>query len=184
MESDLCPLSAGLTLVTGPSRSGKSRWAEHLVADLPKVTYVATSMCRPDDINWHERLRRHRLRRPSHWGFVECGPNLLSLLEDPPNHALLIDSLGGHVAQHLNLSNSAWRIQCEYWPRLSVRLCHPVVLVIEETGWGVVPATAAGCLFRERLGELAQCLDNLSHCSWLVIQGRALKLTSLGLKVP
>ena len=184
MASNLYPLSAGLTLVSGPSRSGKSRWAEHLVSNLPKVTYVATSAHQPDDMDWHERMRKHRLRRPSHWKLVECGPDLLSLLRNPPSHALLIDSLGGYVAQQLSTSNSAWSIQCEQWPGLTAQLRHPVVLVIEEIGWGVVPNTSAGYLFRERLGELAEYLSNLSKCSWLVIQGRALELTSLGLKVP
>ena len=30
------------TLVTGPSRSGKSRWAEYIIRHQNKVTYIAT----------------------------------------------------------------------------------------------------------------------------------------------
>ena len=43
-------LPPGLILVTGPSRSGKSRWAEHLVEQQSNVTYVATSAPRPNDV--------------------------------------------------------------------------------------------------------------------------------------
>ena len=58
------------------------------------------------------------------------------------------------------------------------------VLVIEETGWGVVPPTAIGGLFRDRLGALAQRLDRQAVASWLVVQGRALDLHALGVPVP
>ena len=47
-----------------------------------------------------------------------------------------------------------------------------VVIVIEETGWGVVPATAIGGTFRDRQGELAQVLERHADASWLVVQGR------------
>ena len=57
-------------------------------------------------------------------------------------------------------------------------------MVIEETGWGVVPPTAIGGLFRDRLGALAQRLDRQAVASWLVVQGRALDLHALGVPVP
>ena len=57
------------------------------------------------------------------------------------------------------------------------------VVVIEETGWGVVPPTAIGGLFRDRLGSLAQALEKHSQRSWLVVQGRALDLHALGIPV-
>ena len=58
------------------------------------------------------------------------------------------------------------------------------VLVIEETGWGVVPPTRIGGLFRDRLGALAQCLQTQADQSWLVLQGRAINLGELGQLVP
>ena len=58
------------------------------------------------------------------------------------------------------------------------------VLVIEETGWGVVPPTRIGGLFRDRLGSLAQALDRVANAAWLVLQGRALDLHGLGHLVP
>ena len=58
------------------------------------------------------------------------------------------------------------------------------MLVIEETGWGVVPPTRIGGLFRDRLGALAQQLDRAADAAWLVLQGRALDLHRLGQLVP
>ena len=58
-----------LILVSGPSRGGKSRWAESLLAEDPCVIYIATGTKRDDDPAWVERLRIHRERRPPHWSF-------------------------------------------------------------------------------------------------------------------
>ena len=60
----------------------------------------------------------------------------------------------------------------------------PTVVVVEETGWGVVPATKIGGLFRDRQGWLDQRLEQQAADSWLVVQGRALNLTQLGILVP
>lgn len=174
-----------LILVSGPSRSGKSRWAEHLLGHHNAVTYVATSDPRPEDPAWQERLRQHRLRRPEAWQLLECGPALASGLETiAADRALLIDSLGGFVASHLEQADTQWHASvADLLSALKIRK-QPVVLVIEETGWGLVPPTAIGGLFRDRLGALAQRLEGLSSRSWLVVQGRAIDLHQVGLRVP
>ena len=71
-----------LVLVSGPSRGGKSRWAEHLMSEAVDVTYVATAPDRPDDQDWQTRLALHRRRRPSHWHLLESGAELSMLLGD------------------------------------------------------------------------------------------------------
>ena len=174
-----------LILVSGPSRSGKSRWAEHLLGHHNAVTYVATSDPRPEDPAWQERLRQHRLRRPEAWQLLECGPALASGLETiAADRALLIDSLGGFVASHLEQADTQWHASvADLLSALKIRK-QPVVLVIEETGWGLVPPTAIGGLFRDRLGALAQRLEGLASRSWLVVQGRAIDLHQVGLRVP
>ena len=178
-------LDGQLILVNGPSRGGKSRWAEHLLADSVAVTYVATSARRPDDLEWQKRLQLHRDRRPSHWTLLECEAELSrSLAQIPSNSDVLIDSLGGFVAWHLDARD-------QQWDGLVARLVEDLtarkgrcVVVIEETGWGVVPPTAIGGLFRDRLGALAQRLDAHATRSWLVLQGRAVDLHALSCPVP
>ena len=174
-----------LILVSGPSRSGKSRWAEHLLGHHAAVTYVATSDPRSDDPAWQERLRLHRQRRPEAWQLLECGPALASGLETiAADRALLIDSLGGFVAWHLEQAEAQWHATVvDLLSALKTRT-QPVVLVIEETGWGLVPPTVIGGLFRDRLGALAQRLEGLASRSWLVVQGRAIDLHQVGLRVP
>lgn len=179
---DLVP---GLVLVTGPSRSGKSRWAEHLVQQQPEVTYIATSAPRPNDERWQQRIARHQQRRPEHWSVVECGADLSGAMHSiPPNQTLLIDALGGFTASHLDLDADEWLTVIDTLLRALSERSQPVVIVIEETGWGVVPATAIGGTFRDRQGELAQVLERHADASWLVVQGRAVDLHSIGVAVP
>ena len=182
---DPLPDLRGLVLVTGPSRGGKSRWAEHLVEPRNPVSYVATSDPRPDDPAWQERIRLHRDRRCSDWSVIESGADLADALNTiPPCHTVLVDALGAFTAWHLETTADVWmQRQAELISSLQNRR-QPVVIVIEETGWGVVPATVMGGRFRDRQGRLAQQLEMIASKSWLVVQGRALDLHSLGRSVP
>ena len=176
-----------LILVSGPSRGGKSRWAESLLADDPFVIYIATGMKREHDPAWLERLRIHRERRPSHWRLLEPGPGpdlIQSLKTIDATQSVLVDSLGGFVAGLLDLDNAAWSEHCEDLIASLRHLSSKCVVVIEETGWGVVPPTQIGGLFRDRLGQLAQQLDQIADVSWLVLQGRVVDLRSISHPVP
>ncbi|WP_259725252.1 bifunctional adenosylcobinamide kinase/adenosylcobinamide-phosphate guanylyltransferase [Synechococcus sp. CS-1332] len=172
--------------MSGPSRGGKSRWAEHLAAQSGlAVIYLATGPSLPDDLSWQERLQRHRQRRPPHWGCLEVGGELAGGLADLEQGQLgLVDSLGTWVAAHLALGPEDWRLRCDALITAINRCPAPLVLVCEETGWGVVPATAAGSRFRDRLGTMQQQLQGLSEAAWLVVQGRAIDLLALSQPVP
>ena len=178
-------LNSRLILVSGPARSGKSRWAEHLLDNHPVVTYIATAAARPDDDDWQQRLEAHRQRRPGHWTVAESGGELVEVIESlAPGHSVLIDALGGFVAHHLEHDGPGWDLLCERLITAITSSHCTLVLVIEETGWGVVPPTRIGGLFRDRLGALAQQLDRVADAAWLVLQGRALDLHALGHRVP
>ncbi|MEN9217007.1 MAG: bifunctional adenosylcobinamide kinase/adenosylcobinamide-phosphate guanylyltransferase [Gloeomargarita sp. HHBFW_bins_162] len=175
-----------LTLITGPSRSGKSRWAEYLTRHFSTpVIYVATGIPNPEDAEWQERIRQHQQRRPPSWQTLEPPLDLVDLCAHPPRNAtLLIDSLGTWVAQFLELDDSAWRtIQTRLLTPLK-NIQTPVIFVAEEVGWGVVPSYPSGRLFRDRLGELVQEIGALAGHVYLVTGGWALNLTQLGESVP
>lgn len=173
-------------MVSGPAASGKSRWAEHLAHQSGKpVVVLATGPQLPEDPSWQRRLQRHRQRRPASWRTLEVGgalsPALLTLERE---ELALVDSLGTWVAAHLETEASGWQAEVSTLLEALWRSRAAVVLVSEETGWGVVPVTAAGGRFRDRLGELQQRLTPLCEAAWLVLQGRAINLTQLGTPVP
>jgi len=204
VEPPLAPAVAllpqrGLILISGPSRGGKSGWAEHLAHRWSgAVDYLATGAAAGSDPSWTERVLAHQQRRPQHWRCHEVGAELVDHLRaraeassgaaalptDAQPPLLLLDSLGTWLPWHLEDSPSRWQRRCEQLLEALALQRGPVLLVVEETGWGVVPATAIGGLFRDRLGALQQNL--MQHCSsaWLVVAGRALNLTQLGHPVP
>lgn len=174
------------TLLLGGARSGKSEEAELRVAADPDVTYVATGpVPRGDDPSWQARVRRHRERRPRHWRTLET-VDLAAVLTEAadPGRTLLIDGIGTWLAAVFD-EYDAWRDgdlsgvdkRCDElvaaWRRTRAR----VVAVSDEVGFGVVPATAAGRLFRDQLGRLNQRLAGESEDVALVVAGRLLPLT-------
>ena len=58
-----------------------------------------------------------------------------------------------------------------------------IILVAEETGWGVVPAYPSGRLFRDRLGMLSRQIGTISSTVYLVTGGHVLNLSQLGRKL-
>ena len=174
-------------LITGPSRGGKSEWAEQRIGELAGaagITYLATGPTLPDDAAWQQRLNRHRQRRPDHWHLLEASSlsavsELLMASSACHNELVLLDSLGGLVASELELNEECWlELQATFVEALANRTT-PVVLVAEEVGWGVVPPTAIGGRFRDRNGSFTRLCEQ--HCaeSWLVTAGRALPLHQL-----
>ncbi|MEB3168937.1 MAG: bifunctional adenosylcobinamide kinase/adenosylcobinamide-phosphate guanylyltransferase [Synechococcaceae cyanobacterium] len=179
--------AAPLTLICGPSGSGKSRWAEHLASQstADEVIYVATGPADLEDWGWQERLRRHRDRRPSTWLSWEVQGELSSALRQlQPQQLALVDSLGTWVAAHLDRDTPGWLGLHQELLEVLHDCPAELVLVCEEVSWGVVPATALGCRFRDRLSELNRSISPICSAHWLVVQGRALDLMRLGIPVP
>lgn len=100
-----------LILVTGPTRSGKSDWAEALALKTQQpVLYIATSQTDPDDLEWQARIAAHRDRRPSDWMLWEVPQDLTTALSEAPrDRCILIDSLGTWLANTLEQSTDQWQ---------------------------------------------------------------------------
>lgn len=178
------PLS-GLILVTGPARSGKSEWAESLVMSTEKpVTYVATAALHSTDLEWQARIEQHRCRRPTHWQTLEVPVDLTQCLHRcQPQQCYLVDSLGTWLANLLEQEENTWQqTQTQLIACLQLQQASSmIVLVAEETGWGVVPAYPLGRSFRDRLGRLTQQVGAIADAVYLVTGGYALPLHQLGI---
>ena len=165
----------------GGSRSGKSTYAEGLLAGEVHVDYVATGVPDRSDREWTERVAAHRARRPKTWTTVETGDVASVLVADGP--AVLVDSVTTWAARTMD--------DCHAWTgrppaRLAERFDELVeawrltdrraVLVSDEVGLGVVPETPAGRKFRDALGVLNQRLAAAADEVVLIVAGLPLRL--------
>jgi len=169
-------------LVTGPARSGKSEWAETLATGTGKqVVYVATAATDPTDREWHNRIVLHQRRRPPSWKTLEVPIELAATIElYGANSCLLIDSVGTWLANLLHQDDVSWNQTQQAMLSSLQRTAADVILVAEETGWGLVPAYPIGRLFRDRLGTLVRHIAAVAHPVYLVTAGHVLNLSELG----
>ena len=141
----------------GGARSGKSRYAEGLIARSPQPwIYVATAEVRDDEMA--ERIAAHRARRDAGWQTVEAPHDLADALEaTPAGAAVLVDCLTLWLS---NLMEGAFDIDAQT-ARLQDVLADrtgPTVLVANEVGLGIVPDNALARRFRDAQGILNQRL--------------------------
>jgi adenosyl cobinamide kinase/adenosyl cobinamide phosphate guanylyltransferase len=163
-----------IVLVLGGARSGKSRHAEGLAAALPEpVSYVATT-CADGDAELAARVAEHRERRPRSWTTIEGGPDLPGVLR-ATRGTVVLDALGPWVAAAPEFSVDAASLCAVLTERAG-----DTVVVSEEVGLGVHPATTAGRRFRDALGEVNQAVAAVADDVVLVVAGRALRLEPAG----
>ncbi|MBE9047347.1 bifunctional adenosylcobinamide kinase/adenosylcobinamide-phosphate guanylyltransferase [Pleurocapsales cyanobacterium LEGE 10410] len=171
-----------ITLVTGASSSGKSEFAEVLAAKTNKsVVYLATAQVDDRDREWQEKIIKHQQRRPSDWQTLAISTELSSYIKQAElSQCLLIDSIGTWVTNFLDLNSDEWE-QMQDWFLSSLQKTKAEIIIVgEETGWGVVPAYPLGRLFRDRLGNLSRHIGNLADATYLVAGGHVLNLSVLG----
>lgn len=171
-----------ITLVTGASSSGKSEFAEALATKTSKsVVYLATAQVDQKDRQWQEKIIKHQQRRPSDWQTLAISTELSSYIRTAlADKCLLIDSLGTWVTNFLDLDSDEWEQQQDCFLSSLRATKAEVILVGEETGWGVVPAYPLGRLFRDRLGNLSRQIGNVAEVTYLVAGGHVLNLSVLG----
>ncbi len=160
---DLSAPLARRVLVLGGARSGKSAYAEGLVATDARngpVTYVATAPERPGDDEWSARVATHRLRRPPGWITIETADvaGVLRTATGP----VLVDDLGLWLTQVLE---GAWDDPEQVFAAALPELLEAwrgfrttVVLVSPEVGSGIHPEHRSGRLFRDLLGTVNAAL--------------------------
>lgn len=167
------------TLVLGGVRSGKSSWAERQFDERAEVRYVATAAER-DDADWAERIALHRARRPAHWRTVQT-LDLAGELESASGY-LLIEDLGNWMSRTID-DTGGWdgnltglRKRVDQLVRAWRDCAATVVLVSNEVGSGVHPATRAGRVFSDELGRLNTALAADADEVVLVVAGLPLWL--------
>ncbi|MFN3280985.1 MAG: bifunctional adenosylcobinamide kinase/adenosylcobinamide-phosphate guanylyltransferase [Tabrizicola sp.] len=146
-----------LTLVIGGARSGKSAFAEGLVtgSGCPR-RYIATAEAWDDEMR--DRIARHRADRGTGWITVEAPLDLSAALAAVrAEEAVLVDCATLWLTNHLLADHDIAAETARLLSALSACPA-PVVIVSNETGWGIVPENALARRFRDEQGRLNQRL--------------------------
>lgn len=175
-----------IILVTGAASSGKSEWAEFLATQTqPNIIYVATAKVDLSDPEWSAKIAKHQQRRPKTWQTVVAQTDLTSVITAAkPADCLLVDSLGTWITNLLSEDQKEWQRRSESFLNALKQTESRIILVGEETGWGVVPAYEMGRIFRDRLGKLIRQVGAFADPVYLVTGGHAMNLKQIGIPLP
>lgn len=167
-----------LTLLVGGARAGKSSLAERmaLASGMP-VTFIATATADDDDMR--RRIARHRAERPADWVTVEEPRDLAAALGTAAaGHVVIVDCLtlwttNMVLAGH---DDAAVAVAAGAAVRAAASRAAPVVVVTNEVGLGVVPASALGRTYRDTHGMVNRQWSRAADAAYLVVAGRAMPL--------
>ena len=164
------------TLVLGGARSGKSAFAERLVRDsaLERI-YLATAT--PGDDEMQRRIAHHRLGRGDGWRTIEEPLELTQTLvrESAKHCAVLVDCLTLWLSNIMHAERDT-EAEIQLLADWLGHAQHPVVLVSNEIGLGLVPDTPLGRRFRDAQGRLNQAVAAVVPNVVFVAAGLPLRL--------
>lgn len=166
-------------LVTGGVRSGKSAFALETALRLgqDEVSYIATAQA--GDAEMADRIRRHRDERPAVWQTVESPRDVGAGMTEARHGVVVLDCLTVLLSNRiLALENAdqgavegvAQDVASEIIEATSQRRGH-LIMVTNEVGMGVVPASPLGRWFRDAQGALNQRIAAVADWVVLAVSG-------------
>jgi adenosyl cobinamide kinase/adenosyl cobinamide phosphate guanylyltransferase len=176
-----------LIFVTGAARSGKSRYAESLAAELAQdgiVLYAATAVAGDEEMQ--RRVEEHKSRRPRGWRTVEARREIAGSLQksEAPAVVLLdclsllvsnilldvVEEFGDDENDELKASElvEAELVALFDWYSASGA---DLIVVSNEAGWGVVPPYRLGRIYRDLLGSANQRIAAEATDAFLTVAG-------------
>lgn len=176
-----------ILLVTGGARSGKSRFAEQLVADLGKdIAYIATARALDDEMA--DRIARHRQQRPAAWRTHEAPERPSAVIADEGRRCdgLLLDCLTVLTTNRILAQPVDWErpamvrlneVEAEVMTEIEAIVTAvagsraDLVAVTNEVGYGIVPGSAMARFFRDCAGQVNQRMAAAAVEVYLVVSG-------------
>ena len=186
----------GIYLVTGGARSGKSRFAEKLIAALGnRIAYIATAQILDDEMR--ARVKLHRERRSLDWRTFESPFNADETIEkiraSQNFDAILFDcvtiylsnlicsfeNLDDQISVAVKNSVDKLILSAENFARDGGK----IIFVTNEVGAGIVPENRLARMYRDIAGLANQQIANHSERVILVASGIPIDLRKVEFKI-
>jgi adenosylcobinamide kinase/adenosylcobinamide-phosphate guanylyltransferase len=175
-------------LILGGARSGKTNHAITLAASLAAarnlpVVYVATAEALDDEMR--NRIGRHRAERPQSWQTVEAPRDLAAALRALPPAIIVVDCLTLWLSNALlpdfdaaqpNAPARRWDAERSAALSWLAEYRGVALLVSNEVGCGIVPASSLARRFQDEQGRLNQDVAAVCDSVTLVVAGIAMAI--------
>ena len=171
-----------LTLVLGGVRAGKSSYAQRLASNGKRVLFVATAEA--GDQEMAARIQAHRESRPVDWDTLEEPIDLVNALA-PLLHrydTVLLDCMTLWVSNLLlwNQGPKPGRVDILSETKRLLNLYQESdatwIVVSNEVGLGVVPATELGRTYADELGRVNQIVAAAADEVYFMAAGLPLRM--------
>jgi adenosylcobinamide kinase / adenosylcobinamide-phosphate guanylyltransferase len=164
-----------LTVLLGGARAGKSALALELARDQgAPVVYVTTAEAADEEMA--SRIAQHRAERPESWRTVEESVALRSALASvEPDACVVVDCLTLWVANLLARADDVLP-EAEAVAGLAAARLGPTIVVSNEVGLGIVPASPVAREYRDLLGAVNAAFVRRADDAAFVVAGRAIPL--------
>lgn len=153
-------------LITGGSRSGKSRFALELAKFAKKPFYIATAGIGDEEMQ--DRITKHQAERGEHWTTIEEQIDLEKAIIQAQNQGadvIIVDCLTLWVSNIMFNDNADQKTELDKLKNAITETKVPLVLVTNEVGSGIVPENAVSRQFRDEAGmvnqEIAKIVKNV-----------------------
>ena len=165
---------AGLVLVLGGARSGKSTYAESRIAALQRpCSYIATAEAMDDEMR--ARIETHRARRSAIWRTIEAPHSLAAALSEiAEGEPVLVDCLTLWLTNRLLAGADLATERAALTKALAARRGLTIV-VANEVGLGIVPDNALSRRFRDEAGFLHQQVATVADEVHLMVAGLSIR---------
>jgi adenosyl cobinamide kinase/adenosyl cobinamide phosphate guanylyltransferase len=164
-----------LTLLLGGARAGKSALALELAQEQgAAVVYVATAEAGDEEMA--SRIAQHRTERPDGWRTVEEPVAVRSVLAAvEPEACVVVDCLTLWVANLLARGDDVLP-EAEAVAELAARRRGSTIVVSNEVGLGIVPASPVAREYRDLLGTVNAAFARRADDAAFVVGGCAIPL--------
>ena len=178
-----------IILVTGGSRSGKSKFAEDILKDEDDVLYIATAKAYDDEMK--ERIKKHKMRRKETWTTYEGHRNLDGVIKKFEGKNVMLDCItimctnimfdeckdfDNITNEQIESINKTIKLEISKLISECRKKDLRLVMVTNEIGCGIVPENKLSRIFRDTQGTINQFIASLCDEVYMVACGLPLKL--------